>query len=306
MTQNSNRLKDIRERLGMPQKEAAQKAGISVRHYQKFESDDGTLFTKARLKARQGVADAFGVSQDVLLGRQPIPDDLDMGLDKLARTQKNTRISRTASNAYQLVELRYNLPQAVIVELAPCITALVIQDYFRWRRERLNEARHRQSQLEQITKGHLSMASPYTVGDALDQEEASITANDVFGERLNNALNDNHTTDNPFISYLREMARPYDAEDLVGFTKRASSSTDNMPTYELFRKDARALAGGDEELTEAIMDGRILLHEMPAALRKSSSQDRQAWLREQLDKFSQDVDAVLEHKTETGQKGDRP
>ena len=62
------RLRELRRRLGISQREAAVRAGISKSVLEKYESEDGTRIPNTRQLIL--LAEAYGVSTDFLLVRQ--------------------------------------------------------------------------------------------------------------------------------------------------------------------------------------------------------------------------------------------
>ena len=59
----------LRMRAGLSQKEIAEKLGILQPTYSRLESGEGNTGLHAT-----GLADLYGVSTDVILGRSPLPD----------------------------------------------------------------------------------------------------------------------------------------------------------------------------------------------------------------------------------------
>ncbi len=82
--------------------------------------------------------------------------------------------------------------------------------------------------------------------------------------------------------------------------KEAAAASSGGPSIETFGRHwtsykvcdeyAMKLAGGDEELAESILNGHVLLHEIPRQLlRTDAIVARQAWLREERDRFKASI-----------------
>jgi len=288
MTTEPNRLAILRKRKTLTQKALAEQAGMDIRTVQRLERDAENL-TQAWPSSLEKLANVLGVEPGVLTRALPLPPDASDGKDLLDRVQFNTRISKKARNAYSLIALRYGITPTNVIELAPLFFLLHAEGSLTDRRKTAAELNQRVSDLSELTDGHMIMASPYLVNDAVLEEEKSVAARDIFGKRHLDVLARNHfdydyERDNPFASYLRKHAEVLGNQALVQVLDASTLQTGDMPDYELCRDEARVLAGGDEETAEALIDGNILIHEMPANLRNDGdSAARQAWLKEKLD-----------------------
>ena len=84
---------------------------------------------------------------------------------------------------------------------------------------------------------------------------------------------------NPFVLYLKEAAKA-SAED-ASIHSISRDGTD----FAICREMALKLAGDDDGLAEGILDGSVLLHEMPREYLEPGAADaRLAWLRAEMGK----------------------
>ena len=64
----NNRLKELRSAVGLNQSEMAEKLGVSVSSYQKYEREKNSIMPSIEVLIK--IAEFFGVSVDYLLGRE--------------------------------------------------------------------------------------------------------------------------------------------------------------------------------------------------------------------------------------------
>jgi hypothetical protein len=94
--------------------------------------------------------------------------------------------------------------------------------------------------------------------------------------------------DNPFVAYLKELATAYEhiVVAAVGPTR-----TD----YEVGRSEALDLAGGDERLAKGLIDGTVLIHEIPRnLLGKEVAAKRVEWLHHKCDEADRRLKTLRE------------
>lgn len=68
----NNRLKELRSAVGLNQSEMAEKLGVSVSSYQKYEREKNSIMPSIEVLIK--IAEFFGVSVDYLLGRENQPE----------------------------------------------------------------------------------------------------------------------------------------------------------------------------------------------------------------------------------------
>lgn len=68
----NNKLKELRSAVGLNQSEMAEKLGVSVSSYQKYERGKNSIMPSIEVLIK--IAEFFGVSVDYLLGRENQPE----------------------------------------------------------------------------------------------------------------------------------------------------------------------------------------------------------------------------------------
>lgn len=68
----NNKLKELRSAVGLNQSEMAEKLGVSVSSYQKYEREKNSIMPSIEVLIK--IAEFFGVSVDYLLGRENQPE----------------------------------------------------------------------------------------------------------------------------------------------------------------------------------------------------------------------------------------
>lgn len=258
---------------------------ISLRAISRYRS--GTAPQGVRAGTVELLAKALGVGPDYLRGVAPDTDAEDAPSTFLAETRWTVRLPTTVRNAYSLVAWRYGIPVSCVVELAPLVFMLMAEKSLSVRRVHLQELERAYEARLAVRKNaqHLPIraAADGTAEQIYAAEAGSIEQRDLFGEKL---WNDQRICDetfdsdfddelrNPFAVFLHGLVQELDAPAKV------EGITATHAAYALCPDIALAVAGGDETLSEGILDGSIPLHEMPHdLLSRAASRDRMEWLR---------------------------
>ena len=100
-------LKSLRQKEGITQAEAAERLGVSLSSYQKYERDKGSIMPS--LDVLMKIADLYKVTIDYLVDREPpenTPNPLDsLGLNSLDKAIVQAYIALKPAERTQLVEL---------------------------------------------------------------------------------------------------------------------------------------------------------------------------------------------------------
>lgn len=79
-------LKSLRQKEGITQAEAAERLGVSLSSYQKYERDKGSIMPS--LDVLMKIADLYKVTIDYLVGREPAPNPFaDLGLNEASEQE---------------------------------------------------------------------------------------------------------------------------------------------------------------------------------------------------------------------------
>lgn len=279
---------------GLSVKELARKASspkhrISERTISRLRS--GKEAGGVRLQNIVALANALDIKTGNLTGELPASDTDSPESPFVPETRWNVRLPTAIRNAYSLVEIRYGIPPARIVELAPIVFLLMAEQSLASRRQRLKEMRDAYAARQALAgqARHLSLNAAYdaVLDDIFAAEQSSIDQRDLFADAL---LDDRRLTSvefyedysedehNPFAAFLRSLAAELVAlEAPIEIDKVSRAQTE----YKLGREHALVLADGNEALAEGILDGSLPLHELPSELRRGDKKTaRLEWLRQ--------------------------
>ena len=254
-------LRKLRVAKGWSQEELAKAAKFNKQTISRLERAEQE---KTRPRTVAKLARALGVEQAVLTGDAPTPEIAPPPVMSPTSIEMSTR----TDNALWLVAKRYHAHPADIVELAPLLFCWAAETSLRQRRQRLADleraceaARSLESEMR-----HLPAAPNFVYSEEkIAAESGSIDSNDVFGAFFDeDAFTDgvpqfsDDFTDNPFARFLASVAN-----DLGNVATFEGFTPSDYPDYRVCPEEASRYAGGDKELTEAILDGRVVLSAMP-------------------------------------------
>lgn len=207
-------------------------------------------------------------------------------------------MSGPTHNALVLTALRYGESAETILELAPLLFDLVARESLKARRERLAKLREHRSVVAAMEArfSHLAgrLFHDLRAEEIEDVEEKSLRKNDLRGESIlhDTDIEDyffpddyDEECDNPFIVHLRN--RFGQLEDGKELPEIEAWPRWRSPAYETCRTEALAIAGGEEELADAVVDGVVRIASIPKHLRGSDALDeRKAWMRDRVSEHS--------------------
>ncbi len=272
---NPKALIAARQKKGWTQKELSEatKPQINISTISRLERSQPKRIRDATLRE---LARALGVSISSLCQtKEPERDMIKLPLDTVSR------------NALALVALRYGVRREQIIKVAPLLFFIVAEQCIEERRKRIAEVHNAADALFTLQSRirHIPPHWPINSG-ALDAEEKSINARDLFGTRVLKSagqfLNDypedfDEDTDNPFVGYLRSIMAALGASDED--VEAVEWTSWSGPNYRICAEQAKQLVGGDDAAANAILQGVAALHEMP----KGSPGERATWARAQQD-----------------------
>ncbi len=285
---DGTRIRELRVRRKLTQKKLADLAKLSKESIYRVErgTQQGT-----NLKLREGLAAALEVKIGVLTGELPLPPipaaaDAEQRLFEMY--PMNYRVDGAVRNAFTLAALRYRIPIARIVELAPALFVMVAEASLKRRSEKLSELEETLKRQWDLGSDfpHLPIAlvSNYQADDAVTAEKRSIERRDILAATLPDQIFDtdpimpdyDEDAHNPFVASLQAEAKK------LGNTAVVERFSRTDTTFHVCAENARELAGGDPGLTDAIVSGRIVLHKMPRELFDfDATEARITWLRKQ-------------------------
>ncbi len=299
-----NRLRKLREGKGLSQDALAQKAKLM-----KAPIDKQTIWrieTGRQKAVRQHTLDALaralGVPPGTLIGAAPLPEvqPARAGRPNDEDYSINVQVDGAIRNAFTLAAMRYRVPIAQIVKLAPFLFVLAAEGSIERRRSALKDLREAFDNAQNLAMDfrHLpsSLLPSGSSAPELADEEKSISIRDILGETLpdNESIGSVIDPDydesqyNPLVVYLKQAVRLNPDVALIRRFDRYSAE------FDVCREDAMKLAGDDKELAQSIIDGEIILHKMQRELpNDAATEARIAWLREKREQNRAAVAAMI-------------
>jgi len=237
------------------------------------------------------LARALDVDPTVLIGASPPPDKSE-DEPKLSQMAKlGFEISASAHNALFLVSERFFISQAEIVELAPFLFCWAAEASLQRRRELLRQAETacEYARTAESAMNHLDSPDLGPSEQRIAAERESIEQEDLFGLSL-----DFHSkpgwTDNPFSLFLETLTKDMsDGTAFDGYHWR------EFPEYRVCTEGAARYAGDDPVLLERILDGHVMLKNIPSDL-NDKWDERAKWLRAQAQAYRDDIIRRLESR----------
>lgn len=226
---------------------------------------------KARGRTIEQLARALKVEPAVLTGEAPFPE-IEVESEPTPKSQLNVRVSRAARNAMTLVAQRYaGVHPSQIMELAPFLFCWAAEASLRHRRERLNQLENAVEVVQKLEREifEVSFADldtserPDLLTEQIMRENRSIELGDIFGEFQQD--DPDHYFDvnaiDPFSAFLSNLVADFPD---ISFERWFSEGS---PSYVVCSDDVAQLVGGDPYLAALILNGSVLLNEMPKEIR---------------------------------------
>ena len=177
-TINPKALKQIRQKRGWSHAELERRAKIGKRRLIELEKETAE-FHEMRDGNFADLCRALSATPAQLRGEEPITDPMPANHVTL-----RSKITTVAQMNYDLISAQYGVESDQIVQLAPLMFAILVEDSFKWRREQLalrKQVMELQEKLrETVYAEHVS--GPYTISpsDVLNHEEEAIDRREVF------------------------------------------------------------------------------------------------------------------------------
>ncbi len=268
-------LRALRMRKGWSQKEAAGRARMSLRQYQRLErpgrhTPHDRVFEAIRNSFAVEAADlAVTSAGEETTDREPLFANINVSVGLYVR------------NMFFLNTLRYGVTLTDQIAWGAALFALFAEESFQWRRARV--ARLRESLRVQEENGRdLAMGVPFRIllrvaDEYLSREEESIARHDLFDLPHHDGKLE---TMSPFTKFIVERLRQY-GEVFDPVTVNGICVPDIWDIYADKEIDRLLGLGGDTAPLAPIVSGFVALHEMPEELLKDGSpSDRAAWILE--------------------------
>ena len=280
-------LKTLRARRGLTQDDLAHRAKLDKQTVCRLETNKDKE-SSTRRHTIDGLAQALRTDPDVLTGKRPLPDADDDDRSALDLSRLNFGVSTNARNAMYLVSERYNnVKYSDIVELAPFLFCWAAEANLRQRKQRLASAEAALNALRDSDSSmeHLQPFDFSELQEKIDAEKTSIDCHDIWGTNSEFAADGEYPFDTPFAKFLANLTN--EIGDDATFQEYMWG---DFPFYRVCAQEAFRLVGGDNELAEAILEGKIALHQMPKELREPDKRkERVEWARAKLEDYNREL-----------------
>ena len=177
-------LKQIRKKRNWSHAELGRRAKMDKRRLIELEKEQDKLLNKIefhniRDENFAGLWRALKTTPAQLRGEEPITDPMPADYVML-----RSKITTVAQMNYDLISTRYGVESDQIVQLAPLMFAILVEDSFKWRREQL-ELRKQVLELQEKLRETVYaeyVSGQYTISpsDVLEHEEEAIDRREVF------------------------------------------------------------------------------------------------------------------------------
>jgi transcriptional regulator with XRE-family HTH domain len=291
-------LKQVRDEKKWSMDELARRAALDKQSIHRLERG---AYRSTRQATIDKLSKALGVSEDILTGKtiRRSRDSKDDALNDLlfSEHQFNVRIHGAARNAFTLVANHCKIGINRIVEFAPILFYLAAERSLQHRREQLAKLESAFDAVEDLETDF-----PHLARDAfwrryrapIEEEIASVERRDFFGELIDREpefTNDSEYEDaekNPFVIFLQEeLDKCGDGEELSWF------SVTGPPHYRVCIKKAAAFVGNDQDAMNAILNGTVLLNEIPKEIRKGLPEQRAEWVKDRAENLRKQLDEAF-------------
>ena len=177
-TINPKALKQLRKKRDLSYDKLADKAKIGRRHLIELEKDTSE-FRKMRDGTFAALSKALNATPAQLRGEEPITDPMPANYVTL-----RSKITTVAQMNYDLLSAQYGVESDQIVQLAPLMFAVLVEDSFKWRREQLalrRQVLELQEKLRQtVYAEHVIGPDAISPSVVLRHEEEAIDRREVF------------------------------------------------------------------------------------------------------------------------------
>jgi len=273
---NAERISALRTKCGLSQKELAGKLKVDPGTISRWERGE---IDRVRQDIFGKLCSALDATQDDICGDGPLPESRTEQREP-QKGQMNLSVDMACRNALNLVALRYRITRQQVVEAAPLLFFIVAEKSLQERGKRLDALRASADAVYDAYPWHLPKAASVDE-EILDNECRSIEARDLFGSIVTDNVGEHYAKDwdegerNPFAVFLKAALR--DVSDTATFERWEHRWS---PEYAVCVEEAETIVGSDKDAADAILCGRVALHDMPKGVRKSLPAERAKWVCE--------------------------
>lgn len=205
---NPKALKQLRKKRGLSHDKLADKTTIGRRRLIELEKETAELH-----KIQDGnfadLCRALNATPAQLCGEEPIIDPMPAHYVTL-----RSKITTVSQMNYDLISAQYGVESDQIVQLAPLMFAILVEDSFNWRRDQLEMRKQildlQEKLQETVYAEHVMGPDALTPLDVLRHEEEAIDQRDVFTvplEATNALLRYEEVIGNTFFDNIEDLKK---------------------------------------------------------------------------------------------------
>jgi transcriptional regulator with XRE-family HTH domain len=268
----AERLGALQRRRALSNAQLAKLAGISLRSLERLRR--GAFKRPPKQEKLQQLAKALQTVPETLLSDTPLPE--------AARPKGFNLMLRPAlRNALALAALHFRVTPSFILKMAPLAFEIVARQTLQARTRAIGESLLLNSALHDENGTNARLAATLRSirsHDLFDEEQrdAIFNPDDWEWDDEADAMVNAHRDANPFVIHLKRLAEENGCRVEIEALER-----DEEPRFTILRDEALRLACGDEVLAEAILQGDIMLTDIPGELlEEEQREERLRWLRQ--------------------------
>ena len=175
-------LKELRKLKGLSHQALADRAGLvksTIIELEKPSKKPSETMHAVQERSYNALRRALGASDAQMQGEEPMTEPMPANYVTL-----RSKITTVAQMNYDLISAQYGVESDQIVQLAPLMFAILVEDSFEWRREQLalrKQVLELQEKLsETVYAQHVSGPDTISPSDVLSHEEEAIGRREVF------------------------------------------------------------------------------------------------------------------------------
>lgn len=299
---NPERLQSLLESRGLKQRELADKIGVDVGTLSRWKRGKQTKLHTSHLAK---LCEALGTTSEVLCGDGPLPVSDDR--QKPPKGQVTLMLDHACRNALGLVARRYGVTRQQIVEVAPLLFMIMAEQSLKERREEIVAwIKKRREAWDQAPKHLKHSAAQIDDGEyeaLISAAGRSIKKRDLFAVGVG-GWSEDYAEINPFAEFLTarlsEISKRQPAPEKLAswYKKNVTWDHGGAPSYMIGLEELVALLGSDREAVRHVLEGKVVLAEMPGETRRGTPEERAAWVKQTAEDAAREREALLKEAVE--------
>jgi transcriptional regulator with XRE-family HTH domain len=287
MPVNPGTLKKFRGDLS--QEDLAEKAGVSRKTISRIENGEANP-EKIRNITVKRLAKALGTTPEELAADPNKNSVKEASMRRWGYRKVTAYLHEDTALSLELVEQRYGISAKRQLEMAPLFTALLAEMSLCDRRQKLEDLSNAFEEYSANLPAHLchGEVARSDFDNAYYDEKKSISSRDLFGRLIQKSAEENGYAvwpfdpdlRNPFIDFLREMAKTLDLNIRDSLDDEPDILADGLPDAACaFHEQVQEICGDNYWARLALLHGYARISDIPEELGGSEkNNERAAWL----------------------------